>query len=226
MEKISVIIPTFNCAHYIGDALQSVLNQENSKVHEIIVVDDGSEDATCDVVRSIPEILYIRQSHQGTASAVNQGIRKATGSFLSFLDADDLWMPHKTQLQMEAFERDPSLDMIFGWVEQFASPELNEFELQQVAFDRRPMVGITKSTWIIKKDALHKVGLFGGRFLLEEFVDWYMRAKEVGLNELIIPGVVVKRRIHQSNLSRLNKELKKDFPKVIKAALERRRSRT
>lgn len=220
--KISVILPAYNAGKYIGEALQSIINQ-TVPVHEIIVVDDGSTDHTKEVVSNFP-VRYIYQTNKGTAAALNTGIEQSSGDYLAFLDADDIWMPQRLYLQLQAFEKDPSLDMVFGFMQQFISPELSVDEQNKIEVNTTAiMVGIHKSAWLIKRHAFMSVGLFTGGFLLEEFTDWYARSKEKSLREFVVKEVVAKRRIHQSNTSRVQKELKKDYPRILKAALDRRR---
>ena len=85
---ISVIIPCFNHAHFLPDAIKSVLNQ-SYKNTEIIVVDDGSSDNTNDVATSFPDVKYVYQTNQGLSAARNTGLKKSNGKYLVFLDADD-----------------------------------------------------------------------------------------------------------------------------------------
>src|SRR5690242_5053753 len=102
MERatVSVIIPAYNSERYIADALRSVLAQTYMP-QEIIVVDDGSSDGTAralDPFRST--IRYIYQKNRGEPAARNTGMREAKGDYIAFLDADDLWLPEKLDLQM------------------------------------------------------------------------------------------------------------------------------
>lgn len=105
LPTISVIIPTFNRAHLICDALDSVAAQSRS-VDEIVVVDDGSDDDTKAVVldwatrRAVP-LRYVRQDQAGGNAARNRGIDEATGRYIAFLDSDDLWHPEKIAKQMK-----------------------------------------------------------------------------------------------------------------------------
>ncbi|MEZ5818106.1 MAG: glycosyltransferase family 2 protein [Hyphomicrobiaceae bacterium] len=95
--RISVIIPVFNRAHCIGDAVTSVLAQ-TSPAHEIIVVDDGSTDDTPSVLASFAgRIVVIQQPNAGVSAARNTGIRRATGDYIAFLDSDDVWLPHRLE---------------------------------------------------------------------------------------------------------------------------------
>jgi glycosyltransferase involved in cell wall biosynthesis len=98
--RVSAIIPAFNCARYLPDAIRSVLDQSRG-VHELIVVDDGSTDNTGDVVRGFSRVTYVRTPNQGAAAARNVGLARATGDLVAFLDADDAWYPNKLALQVE-----------------------------------------------------------------------------------------------------------------------------
>jgi len=111
--KVTVIIPTYNCARYIGEAVDSVLAQ-TYPVHEILVVDDGSTDNTRDVLSKYREpVRYIPQKNAGPPAARNNGILQATGDYIAFLDSDDLWLPHKLQAQMECFQQHPEYGMVY-----------------------------------------------------------------------------------------------------------------
>ncbi len=220
--KISVIVPSYNAGSYIGEALQSILAQSVA-VFEIIVVDDGSTDQTKSIVATYP-VKYVYQINKGIAAALNTGIEQSSGNYLAFLDADDVWMPDKISTQVNAFQNDPALDMVFGLMHQFITPELSLEEQQKIEVNTTEvMVGIHKSAWLIKRESFLRVGFFTGGFLLEEFTDWYARSRENSLKELVVQQVVAKRRIHQTNTSRTNKNIKNDYPRILKAALDRRR---
>src|SRR3989304_775382 len=100
MPRVSVIIPTFNCARFLGRAIDSALFQTYTD-YEIIVVDDGSTDATGDVVeRYASKIRYTYQSNKGVSSARNTALSNASGELIAYLDADDMWYPHKLESQV------------------------------------------------------------------------------------------------------------------------------
>src|SRR5205823_14470809 len=118
-------IPAYNAAKYLGGAIDSVARQTHDLV-EIIVVDDASTDDTAGVAAPYRNALrYVVQPHRGHAAARNHGVRISRGRYLAFPDADDLWEPDKLAVQLAAFDADPSLDIIFGHVIQFWSPELS-----------------------------------------------------------------------------------------------------
>ncbi len=106
---VSVVIPAYNAAKYIGRAIDSVLAQTRP-ADEIIVVDDGSTDNTADVAHGYGDkIRFIRQENAGASVARNTGIEAATSEWIAFLDADDEWLPQKLQLQTEHLRRNPNL---------------------------------------------------------------------------------------------------------------------
>ncbi|MBN1818306.1 MAG: glycosyltransferase family 2 protein [Sedimentisphaerales bacterium] len=116
-QTASVVIPAYNAADCIGEAIQSVLAQSRSP-EEIIVVDDGSTDQTAGVVRNYPSVRYIHQSNAGAAKARNTGILAATGEWIAFLDADDRWLPDKLQRQLDLVASCPELRWTYGnfWI--------------------------------------------------------------------------------------------------------------
>ncbi len=115
--RVSVVIPTYNRSHLIGDAIRSACDQGRS-VAEVIVVDDASTDATVAVVDAIddPRLRLIHRAERGgPAAARNDGITASTGEFIAFLDSDDVWLPGKIDLQLACFARHPEVGML--WTE-------------------------------------------------------------------------------------------------------------
>src|SRR5687768_4619560 len=104
MPEVSVVVPAFNAAETIQAAIQSVSAQTFQDL-ELIVVDDGSTDGTADVVKRLaPNAVVITQRNAGPGAARNAGIARASGRFVGFLDADDLWFPNKLEHQIRYFE--------------------------------------------------------------------------------------------------------------------------
>ena len=118
MEKISVIIPTHNRADILPRAIKSIQNQTRS-VDEIIVVSDGSTDNTDEVVKEFAakddriQLIEYHPGHNGNY-ARNKGLEAATGQFIAFLDDDDEWLPRKTELQMDIFEKEPEVGLVYS----------------------------------------------------------------------------------------------------------------
>ncbi len=98
---VSAVIPAYNAAETIERALDSVYAQTYPNIIEVIVVDDGSTDATAQIVRDkFPEVVLMRQENAGASAARNRGVERASGEYVAFLDADDEWLPEKTQIQL------------------------------------------------------------------------------------------------------------------------------
>src|SRR5215813_13941843 len=104
---VSVIIPTFDRATWVGEAIASVLAQTYTYL-ELIIVDDGSHDATREVVQAFGQALrYIRQAHAGVSAARNCGVAASRGTLIAFLDSDDLWLPRKVTAQVALLQCQP-----------------------------------------------------------------------------------------------------------------------
>ncbi|MFH1419996.1 MAG: glycosyltransferase family 2 protein [Planctomycetota bacterium] len=167
---ISAIIPSYNSAEVLPDAIASILAQTRPP-DEIIVVNDGSEDRTAEVCERFgPDVRYICQDNAGASSARNAGIEAAGGNWLAFLDADDLWDPQKLELQIAALEENPEADFAvtaaLAWSPDTESYHLYRYDgpLDPVLMRRRLLVrniltGLCSSL-LIRRDALEGVGGF------------------------------------------------------------------
>jgi glycosyltransferase involved in cell wall biosynthesis len=121
---VSVVVPTFNRAKVLRDALDSIARQDVSNV-ETIVVDDGSTDDTEAVVASCGHaVQYVRQPHRGAAAARNTGVAHATGRFIAFLDSDDVWLPGKMHAELAVFEANSGVDAVISDSERWREHEL------------------------------------------------------------------------------------------------------
>ena len=219
MSDISVIIPVYNGAPYLAEAIASVLEQTCTPM-ELIVVDDGSTDDTAQVAQRFPEVHYAYQPNAGQAAAINRGVRLSTGRLLAFLDADDLWVENKLALQLAALEADPELDIVFGLAQQFAEPGACNVVLptQQI------LPAYLPSAMLIRRHAFEHIGEFDACLKIAEAVDWYSRALTTGLKQQTLNQVVYKRRIHGDNITiRQPRQLHQEYLAVIKTSLDRRR---
>lgn len=114
MPKVSVIIPSFNCEHYIAETINSVLHQSFKNI-ELIVVDDGSTDRTREIVASFGSpVRLIAQANAGRCAARNRGIREARGEFVCLLDHDDYWFPDKLARQLAEFQMHPEAGAVYS----------------------------------------------------------------------------------------------------------------
>jgi len=226
-QKISTITTVYNCENYIKEAIISIV-QQNYQPMEIIIVDDGSTDNTKQEIKklNLDNINYIYQRHQGIAIAMNHGIKNATGEYFAFLDADDMWSASKTTLQLKYLTENDSVDAVFGYVQNFYSPEIMSEIASKIHCPPDPMPGFSSQSMLIKRSAFHKVGYFTETWQRGAFIDWYLRAQDLKLNIQLLPDVVVKRRLHKTNIGITAKNHQNDFVKILKVALDRRRKLT
>ena len=222
---VSVILPVYNGETYLAEALQSVFAQDYDPL-EVIVLDDGSTDGSAEIAKSFGDrVRYHYQPNQGlgVSTARNKGVELAQGALLSFIDADDVWVPEKTSRQVAVLETDSTIDMVFGTVQQFYSPEMAEELKSQVRFAQETMPGYLAGTLLISREAFARVGPFATTFRVGEFIDWYVKARECGLRERLLSDVLLKRRIHADNMGIRDRVHQKDYLHVLKASLNRRR---
>jgi glycosyltransferase involved in cell wall biosynthesis len=222
---VSVVIPVFNGERYLAEAIRSVLGQTRPP-DEVVVVDDGSTDGSAAVARGVPGVRCLSQPNAGQPAALNRGVSETKGSFLSFLDADDVWVPEKLALQLEAFAEDPGLDMVFGHAEQFVDPDAPEAVAARLPAGRTVLPAHLPGALLVRRQAFDLVGGFRSQWTVGSVVDWYARATEAGLDERMLGTVVYRRRLHAGNLGIVEAESRSDYLDVVRAALERRRART
>jgi glycosyltransferase involved in cell wall biosynthesis len=183
---------------------------------QIIVVDDGSTDATPDLVRNEPLVTYVRQKHAGVSAARNRGSGLADASWICFLDADDLWVSDRIESQMRVLQDNPELDGVYGKCEQFYSPELG--------LEGEPAHRILPAffgTVLLSKSAFDKIGGFDHGQELAESVDWSTRAHERGLKYHFLDKVLTLRRIHLTNTGVTKAHLRREYLKVVQQRLAR-----
>ncbi len=209
---ISVIVPCYNGAAFLAQALDSILAQ-TCRPLEIILIDDGSTDESATLARRYDAVRYAYQEHAGLGAALNHGIELATGAYVAFLDADDVWIETKLASQMLCFQNDPALEIVFGHVQQFCAEQLVG----------APIEGYFKSALLIRRDAFERVGYFDPQWRVGDFVDWYMRAREMNIKSTMLDEVVTKRRIHENNMSARERAHNKAYVHILKRSLDRRR---
>ncbi|MGZ3644753.1 MAG: glycosyltransferase [Ktedonobacteraceae bacterium] len=217
---ISVIIPVYNGERYLAEAIESVLAQDYAPL-EVIVIDSSADNSEA-IAKSYKPVWYYYQARSGTSAALNRGIKEARGHFFAFLDADDIWSENKISLQIAAFEKDPELEAVFGQLIRFHTRGGGDAGTEKV-YDDKILPALFRQAMLIKKESFYRVGLFDISLTIGEFIDWYKRAIESHLKILVLPDVVLKRRIHNDNLTLREKHAMKDYVRIMKAALDRQR---
>jgi glycosyltransferase involved in cell wall biosynthesis len=223
---VSCIVPVFNGERYLGEALDSILAQ-TYRQFECIVIDDGSTDGTAEVVSRYGErVSYLWQANAGPGAARNRGISAAEGDLVAFLDADDLWHPEKLARQVARFEARSELDLCITWAQNFCAPELSaRDEYRGDPRYQQPWRGFGCPTLLARREAFDAIGGFNVDLRLGEDLDWFAHARERGLTLELLPDVLVYRRLHPWNTTRLFKARLSDaLAEVVKRSLERRRA--
>ena len=223
MESISVIIPARNAERYLGESIASIRAQTHP-VREIIVVDNDSDDGTAAMARQAGAVT-VTEPLQGASFARNRGVSVAEGSFLAFLDADDLWVPEKLEWQMEAFGRDPSLEAVFGLMEQFISPDVHPEEALSLHCPREAATARLPSAMLIRRESFLRVGPYSSECKRAEVLEWNVRAMEMGLRQLGIPRIVARRRLHASNSGITMREYNFEYLRIIRMKMLREKQR-
>jgi glycosyltransferase involved in cell wall biosynthesis len=218
------MIGVYNAAPYLGEAIESALAQDYGPI-ELIVVDDGSTDGSGDVARSFPDVRVIRQQNAGNGAARNRAVEEARGRLYAFLDADDRFTPRKLARQKAALDADPGLDMVFGHVSEFLSPDLDEAARAMLRPPApEPMPWTAPNLMLIRRESFERVGPFTSAVRVGVTVDWFARAAEAGLSYAILPEVVLERRLHTQNNGLRERASRSQYIEVIRQALERRRA--
>jgi len=221
---VSVIIPVYNCERYLAEAIESVLAQTYQPI-EVIVINDGSTDDSEAVAKRFDSsIRYYAHPNKGLGATRNRGVELAQGHFIAFLDADDLWVADKIERQMAYFDDDPDLDMAFGYVQQFYTPEREAELRKKITYAEEIMKGHTAGTLLIKRDSFFRAGLFETDWNVGEFIDWYLKATEKNLKSVMLSEILTKRRLHDTNMGTRERKHRNDFVRILKASLDRRRA--
>jgi len=218
---VSAVMAVYNGEATVAEAIASMLAQTLPPL-EIIVVDDGSDDGTPAILDGLVAgnacVRRVRQDpNAGQAAALNRGIAQAQGSYLAFLDADDIWMPDKLECQLALLAADPDLDVVYGLARQ---RWVRQGDMGQAG---SAVPAYLPGAMLIRRPAFDRVGPFDTQYHLGSVVDWYARSVEAKLRSALLQQVVYERRIHGRNLGIVAADKRTDYLSVIKAALDRRR---
>lgn len=208
MVKVSIIIPAFNGDRYIEEAIGSILAQTYQD-YEIILVDDGSTDNTCQVVQQYGKgIKYLRQTNQGVAASRNLGMKASQGEYIAFLDQDDVFLPHKLTNQVALLEQDYSLGMVnSGWeivnqageIQSAVEPwlQIPHLSLANLIIWKPVFLG----AMLFRRSWLERSPGFDTSLVQTPDVDLVLRLAAMGCTAAWVEQTTVKYRQHESNAS-------------------------
>ena len=234
---VTVIVPTFNYGHLIPHTLDSLLEQSHRN-WECLVVDDGSTDNTPDVVQSYAKrdqrFIYLHQPNQGPNSARNRGIELSKGSFVQFLDSDDLLELDKLRLQVETLSSQSTVDILYSDVRFFWSDNpqrqfkniagTNQRWMPETSGQGEPLIKpllakniMVMNAPLIRKSVFDRVGLFNEQ--LQEVEDWeyWFRCAVAGCSFQYDtrPGTRALVRIHSTSRSKNNQKMFNAYFKLV-----------
>jgi len=222
METVSVVIPTYNAASFLEQAVDSALAQTYGAV-EVIVVDDGSTDHTAEVLgRYANRLRVLQQANQGAAAACNAGVEAAAGGWIAFLDADDEWLPAKLERQLNRCG-----DFAISHTDSVCFGDSIEGEVLRSSFE--PQYGgkvlgqllvrnfITKSSVLMRRDVFRSYGGFAARYHgVEDWPFWLKVCKDHELGYL--PESVVRYHVRRSSKSTESRKTLVDHIRIIEEA--------
>jgi len=215
MKKVSVIIPNYNYARYLDQAIQSVLNQSYNNV-ELIVVNNGSTDNSLEILKKYEHrICVIDQPNLGQSGARNSGLSQSSGELIAFLDADDYWEP--TKLEMQSALLDNTTQLVYCGISPFKDPENEKADnvlpkyrgdctRYFTEFPGNSIVLSGESTALFSRDLFLKVGLFDAELNSTAGWDFFRRCSRL-TNFDFVSEPLVNYRLHASNMSKSNNNI-------------------
>jgi glycosyltransferase involved in cell wall biosynthesis len=209
MPKVSVILPTYNCAEYLSDSVPSVLSQ-TFQDFELIVVDNGSTDGTEDFIRTRftdPRIVYVKQAHSGLSAARNKGIEVSSGDYIAFLDADDLFLSRKLERQVSFFETHPGAGITYTREKYFFENDRDkQFESPHEKLSGDILFFLKRSNFIHVSTVMLKSGIaqrasFDPDLKSHEDWDFFLKLSAAGNRFYYIPEELTQIRVRKKSMT-------------------------
>ena len=211
--RVSVVIPTYNRAGFVREAIASVLQQDHPEV-ELIVVDDGSRDDTPAVVRGFgAAVRYVWQENRGVSAARNRGVAASIGDLIAFLDSDDLWAPGKVSAQVGYFEAHPEAQACHTdelWIRRGVRVNERRIHRKQGGWQflaSLPRCLISPSAIMLRRGLWERLGGFDEGLPACEDYDLWLRLTAVAPVGFLPGRLVIKRGGHADQLSRVTPAL-------------------
>jgi glycosyltransferase involved in cell wall biosynthesis len=228
--RVSVIIPVFNAARWLREAVESVALQNPSSVPyetEILAIDDASTDTSWQVIEELQREGLIQRSgklvnNRGPAAARNEALRQANGEFFAFLDADDVRVEGSLTRQVEFLAGRPEIDAVIGRTQiQRLQPGTSTFLDQG-----RPVLILYLPSGLFRRELFSawRCGFFDENYRMADDSDWFLRAREKCVNFHLEEEVACRYRRHGSNLTTDKSASQREFFNALRKSLRRRRA--
>ncbi len=219
-RKVSVIIPAYNAEKYLEEALESVYRQNWLGEIEIIVVDNNSTDNTLKIAKQY-NCIVLSEPRRGAAFARNAGIAAASGDFIFLLDADDYLCENAADILFKPMYGAKETQCVFAKSVDFISNELSDAEKAKIKVRSGPYGGCLPGCSLIRRSVFEKVGLFDTNLSSGETVDWMIRLKDSKIKTVYLDEVVLNRRLHLTNTSRIAAEdERKNYAAILRKRMK------
>lgn len=220
---VTAAIPVRDGEAYLEEAIESVLGQSR-RCDQVVVVDNGSSDRSAEIARLYaPKVELVSEPREGIGSARNAALRASRGSHIAFLDADDLWEAEKTAVQLAALEADPELQIVFGHVRQFVSPDLDPRDAATLNVPPGRQPGLYIGAMLAARTAIEAIGPWPEDAKVSDGLAFMLRMGELGIGNAMLAETVTRRRVHGANHSIRNRAERAEFARLLKGSLDRRR---
>lgn len=219
-DLISIIIPCKNGTNYLNEAVESIRKQNMNT--EIIVVDDGSTDATADLAKSLGTKVFSIPS-SGLSAARNVALQNMTGDYVLFLDHDDLIADGALQVLYNELQKDNELHYVQAKLKDFISPELSDEEKKVLSPRPDTYGGLLTGAMLFKKQVIDIVGGFDEKLQTGQGVDFLLRCEKHGLKTLKLDFVSALRRFHNNNMGRtMQKQEFNDYASILRMRMKKK----
>lgn len=225
LPLVSIIVPVYNGAAYVEQGIRSILAQAHRPL-EVIVVDDGSQDASAEIAERLGDPVRVhRQPNGGPPVARNMGLSLARGEFIGFLDADDCFTPDALDRQLDRFQARPEVQLVVGLGQYESLQSRSTDTVASFAAVGNEMLTLQLGTALFRRELFDTVGRFDEALRYCDDWDWFLRARELGVRLLLHRDLIVHQRLHGGNITRQQQVSQHYQLLMFKKSLERRRAR-
>ncbi len=219
-EGVSACVPVLNGARFLAEALQSIVDQTRPP-DEIVVVDGGSTDDSVAIARGFGAVV-VAQEGDGVAGGFTTAVRTAQHSLIAFCAADDVWMPDKLSLQLTDLGAHPEVGCSHTWFTYCVEDDF----VPSPAFDRsllgRALPGPILETLVVRREVFDVVGPFDSARGSAHDVDWFARARDVGVEFSMIERPLLEKRLHGANLSQVDESNRSQLFVALRHSVRRK----
>jgi glycosyltransferase involved in cell wall biosynthesis len=217
---VSVIVPVYRGERHIAAALRSVAAQSVPNI-ELIVVDDGSDDASAEIAAAHGGAQVLREPHRGVSAARNRGAVASHGELIAFLDADDEWLPGKLEAQVAVLRARPEVGLVHTHVLAVLAAGLPLPSWLPADWCTTPQPWYGPSNWLVRREVFALVGPFDERLAIGEEQDWLGRARDAGVTSEMLAAPLVRWNLHGANTTFHRDEVRRGVARMLHERITR-----